>query len=126
MIILTGCSSQKGHGLVVLFFPSIDHPANPAPEVAALASTNAPIQPIAQLTPPLYIHQPYAEQKCSACHLTAQSEVLRTGGRDLCLECHKLKAIADTKGHATMGTELCWTCHEPHRSEQKGLLKAAL
>lgn len=121
---LTGCGSQTRHRLLHVFFTGVDQPAASS-SAAAAQSTNAPLQAAIQVAgPTLFVHQPYAEQKCSACHLGAQSQELRPGGGEICLECHtKLKTPAKYV-HAPFGDGSCGTCHTPHQSEEPHLLSA--
>ncbi|HIJ77678.1 MAG: hypothetical protein OEY01_00015 [Desulfobulbaceae bacterium] len=72
-------------------------------------------------------HKPYADGNCGACHLSHNSsreQLLKSSGDQLCLQCHKdPEVLAGHKGFPRK-VRLCSTCHNPHGSEKKGLMRA--
>lgn len=71
-------------------------------------------------------HTPFLEEQCDRCHTDhsgAEKGLLKAAEPALCLECHKdVEMKGDVTGHATNG-ESCTTCHNPHRSEVRHLLR---
>ncbi|MFQ5899970.1 MAG: cytochrome c3 family protein [Thermodesulfobacteriota bacterium] len=72
------------------------------------------------------LHKPFADNNCSACHLTDSIEVLKDG-ISLCMKCHEdtREGFYKTYSHLTAGkkTNACNNCHNPHASDRKGLLR---
>lgn len=80
------------------------------------------------------VHQPVAEEKCTACHRLA--EEFRAGshgsasfqtplkGSELCLSCHRdlEHTLSSTPLHAPLGDSSCLVCHDPHGTPQASLL----
>ena len=123
VLALTGCNSQARHRVLCVFFTGVDQPTAPPPVRPAAPGTNAVLGTAAQTNQPaVYLHQPYAEQKCAACHLGEQSQELRAGGGDLCLECHP-KLVGQAKYvHAPVKDGQCQHCHAAHQSTEPYLL----
>lgn len=84
-----------------------------------------------------FVHNPVREGMCTTCHQAADDPQKKTRhpgnlvitlvqqGAGLCAMCHEPK---DTKKvvHAPIKGGDCTTCHDPHRSANKGMLKEAL
>lgn len=72
-----------------------------------------------------YIHRPIAAGSCDACH-DAEAGIhefpLKRGGSDTCTFCH---TVAGTLQHQHAALDQgCTSCHQPHSSSTKYLLKA--
>lgn len=79
------------------------------------------------------VHRPVAARMCNQCHEEATSPTpLKTkrGGYELCRGCHNDMvngAFSKNRLHwPLLDKQGCLTCHNPHASAQKGLLKAPL
>ncbi|MCX6895041.1 MAG: hypothetical protein NTZ16_05980 [Verrucomicrobia bacterium] len=127
---LTSCTTEVRHRVLCVFFEGVDETnAVPAMFTENISPTNAGGQTVAtsssrlSAAPVIHYHKPYDERKCTACHVSRQSQQLRAEGGDLCLECHK-KLIGDAKYvHPPVDDGKCLLCHSPHESVQLFLLK---
>jgi predicted CXXCH cytochrome family protein len=122
-LLAAGCSTESKQRLLRVFFTGTEETnAPPASELVGVV-TNAAARPAAAPEEPVvYMHQPYLERKCDACHLTGQSEELRATGSALCLECHQ-KLIANAAFiHTPIGEGKCDPCHDAHQSTERYLL----
>lgn len=75
-----------------------------------------------------YSHTPYAKGECTACHKPHQSELLQlllAEGDALCHTCHK-GSLVDFHKNFPAKPAACLTCHNPHGSNRKGLIKEFL
>lgn len=119
----TGCRAPARQTLLHVFFTGVDSTQVaevPRPKVATIpqltpARTAAP-------APLLFVHQPYEERKCDACHLSRQSEQLKREEPALCLECHPQLGGEAKFVHAPFGEGRCSLCHDAHQAEEKKLL----
>jgi predicted CXXCH cytochrome family protein len=69
-----------------------------------------------------YIHGPVAVNGCLACHRYHKSEhpkVLLEDAQTLCFHCHQTEELTTDKHHATMETERCVDCHDPHGGDDR-------
>lgn len=82
------------------------------------------------------VHPPVKDGLCTACHLATTETDKKTihpgnlsitliqQGADLCYQCHAPKNTKKTV-HAPVMAGDCITCHDPHQSPNKGMLKQA-
>ncbi len=72
------------------------------------------------------LHKPFEEKKCSACHIRGAKDVPESIV-STCASCHKetLAGFNKIYSHLTSGagTKSCSSCHAPHASDGKKLLK---
>lgn len=72
------------------------------------------------------LHKPFAENKCASCHPAGSTGIVKSG-INLCLGCHKASMTGFNKisSHLIPGRadSLCDSCHNPHASDEKHLLK---
>jgi len=108
-------------------------PAQPVPAAPA-ARTCITGQCHATMGKNTSVHKPVQEGICTGCHEVAEDPLKATKhpdhlvitlvrkGADLCARCHEPK---NRKGvvHAPLKNGECATCHDPHQSAHKGLLK---
>ena len=124
VVLVAGCSTETKQHLLRVFFTGVDETnASPVVVAADKLGTNAPAGPVTTLvTVVVYMHKPYLERKCDACHLAGQSEELRATGSALCLECHA-KLIENAQFvHAPIRDGRCDLCHEAHKATERFLL----
>lgn len=70
---------------------------------------------------PISIHKLYEDKKCEQCHDKAKSYEWKS---DFCLTCHDKKSYELSKKYKHKpAVENCTSCHDPHKSEFKYLLK---
>jgi predicted CXXCH cytochrome family protein len=123
VLLAAGCSPQTKEHLLRVFFTGAGTTNRPPVTASAAVSTNAAVQPSIPTTPQVVSsHKAFTERNCTACHLTAMSQELRSSGSDLCLECHD-KLIGNAKYvHAPVNDGRCDLCHQPHESTERFLL----
>lgn len=80
------------------------------------------------------VHNPVKEGMCSTCHQAVQEQGAKTKhpgnltislvmqGADLCYMCHEQKNTKKTVHAPIMGGD-CTSCHDPHQSRNKAMLK---
>ena len=122
-LLVTGCSTETTQRLLHVFFTGVDGTNAPPAATMTSPATNAVNRTATALAEPVvYLHQPYLERKCDACHLTGDSQALRVTGGALCLECHAKVAVPAKYIHAPVGEGRCDLCHEAHKSTERALL----
>ena len=79
----------------------------------------------AKFTTASQIHRPIAEKACNSCHeddIGGHKYPLKRGKTETCTFCHSVAGTA-THQHAPL-KDGCSSCHDPHVSQTKFLLKA--
>src|SRR5512133_1403178 len=97
-IVLVGCSSHTNQKLLRVFFTGVDR-TNEAPVARSSAvDTNTPAQLAAAAAAaiPRFLHEPFSQRNCTACHVSDMSQELRANTAELCLGCHE-KLIGNAK-----------------------------
>lgn len=123
-LFLTACSIQNHYSTLSFFFDGVTnhehiHQAPVDPSVITTDTTTT----LAKFTEPkLYLHLPYLEKKCAACHNQGRMGSLMESEPGLCYQCHTDLEIrySFTHGPATGG--FCSECHNPHKSTEEKLL----
>jgi predicted CXXCH cytochrome family protein len=72
-----------------------------------------------------YLHLPFVQGRCEACHVTRGAKATVARGADLCFKCHEpLRQKLERKYvHAPVrGERECLTCHGPHGGQAPNLL----
>jgi predicted CXXCH cytochrome family protein len=116
LVVVIGCgSAQQRYKVLSTFFDGVPDPS---------ASSN-PLHKVTASGARIYIHQPYAEQKCNSCHLNTSDIFARAKVRsNVCMECHAQVQTEHKIMHGPVGANMCITCHAPHQSSNQFLLKA--
>ena len=117
-----GCSSAARHDVLCFFFTGVDRP-NSLPVSTVVHATTNEATALSVSAPVEYIHKPYLERDCAACHVSAESQELRAQGEALCFECHKTLIGNAKYVHAPVAAGQCELCHEPHKSPERFLLR---
>jgi predicted CXXCH cytochrome family protein len=113
-----GCTTRKRYQVLSFFFDGVPDPD--APRGAASAARRN-----TRTNHPVFVHKPFSEEKCSACHLNSQDIFTRAKIRpDACLDCHPNVPREHASVHGPVVNNLCLWCHSPHSSPQEHLLKA--
>jgi len=73
------------------------------------------------------IVHPAVQMGCSSCHLSPHEEeapslALSQDVPDLCFGCHDAAAFEGVSQHPPVTAGMCYNCHEPHSTDQDGLL----
>ncbi len=84
-----------------------------------------------------FVHNPVKEEMCTMCHQAVQDPdkkskhpgnltvTLTQQGAELCYNCHEPKNTKKVVHAPIMGGD-CTSCHDPHQSPNKGMLKEAM
>ncbi len=115
-----GCSPQRRYEVLSFFFDGVP---NPQSGNVALGAGGRPIS---------YLHKPYSEGKCAACHTDGDAEMSITRAIDIksisskvCLKCHEKTPNQYPFMHGPVAVGECMLCHAPHESPNPHLLLAA-
>lgn len=120
-----GCSQTARNRLKHFFF---EVPAEQPPPAASDEPTAKATSPPELVLPPSRFqshHPPYVQRACRSCHDTEARMQVRDNYLDACKGCHQ-RYFSEEVGHAPVSEGECTTCHLPHRSEQKALLRMEL
>ena len=117
--IVIGCSSPKQRYKVLsLFFDGV-----PDPDATANAQGTRRVSASGK---PIYIHKPYADQKCDSCHLNTSDILARARVRpNVCMDCHAGVQGEHKVMHGPVAANLCTYCHAPHQTSEPFLLKTS-
>ncbi|MBL8747076.1 MAG: hypothetical protein JNK58_12070 [Phycisphaerae bacterium] len=112
-VLWCGCTvTSENYSTLSFFFDGVKDPNAPGPDGIVGDSTVA----VAVL-----VHQPYAEDKCEACHKTSYRPSRNDGSP--CLACHDSIASEHRWVHGAVAGGACLWCHAPHESARKWLLR---
>jgi predicted CXXCH cytochrome family protein len=112
--VAVGCTPQKRYRVLSFFFDGVPNPDAPRGATARRSASGRPI----------FVHKPFAEQKCDACHLNSQDIFARAKMRPgACMDCHADVRDQYAVMHGPVAAEACTMCHAPHQSSQAHLLK---
>lgn len=126
MILLCRCSPRAGKSLLTFFFDGV--PETDTTLLAELALTHADSTgPEAELDRPeihsVWVHYPYAEKECAACHDEQSLGRMTEPEPGLCYICHEDLSGNYVYLHGPVAGGYCSSCHNPHRSENESLLR---
>jgi len=128
MILLSQCSPRAGKSLLHFFFdgvPDADTAQLAGADTELLLADSAafPEEPQVQADARALVHYPYGEQDCSSCHDELSLGSMVEPQPDLCYICHEDLSGTYNYLHGPVAGGYCTACHDPHRSENKYLLK---
>jgi predicted CXXCH cytochrome family protein len=110
-----GCTPEKRYKTLSFFFDGVPSPDAGKGEFNARRGTKEK---------PVYVHRPYAEQKCNACHLNTDDIFARAKVRpNVCMECHAPVKTEHKVMHGPVVNDACTMCHIPHQSGVEHLLR---
>ena len=122
------CSGPAGYRVLSFFFDGVPRPGESAARRSAFglgstAQTPDESEVGASRRKPVFVHAPYREKRCRACHDLDSGLLTKTAGEGLCQTCH-----ADVPGpvvyvHGPIAVNECLACHNPHKSEYPRLLR---
>ena len=69
----------------------------------------------------VWVHKPFAEEKCDACHKTRYRPSKNDGS--ICLACHEKIPTEHERMHGPVTVGACIWCHTPHESRYPHLLR---
>jgi predicted CXXCH cytochrome family protein len=115
-VILIGCNSQKRYDTLSFFFDGVPNPNS--------STTKPGGQQANSNGRPIYVHQPFAQQKCDSCHQNAEDIFGKAKVKpNVCLDCHAAVITKHRYMHGPVVNNVCITCHTPHQSQVQHLLR---
>lgn len=112
-----GCSIQKHYQLLSFFFDGV-----PDPRIIAAGADSVRIAK--ETGGVYYIHEPYAQQRCTDCHTDAATgQILPQVEHTVCMKCHSGVQSQYTFTHGPVAANACVWCHAPHESTVKPLMR---
>lgn len=110
-----GCSTpQQRYKVLSFFFDGVPDPDAPK----AVRRSSAPG------ARPVFIHKPYEEKKCDACHLNTDDIFARAKVKaDMCYTCHPKVLDQYEKIHGPVAAGQCMMCHAAHASGEPHLVR---
>jgi len=82
-----------------------------------------------------FVHAPVDGDDCLSCHQQVNQQHPSPAGQDfapaaegslLCFQCHEQEGFNSRHKHGPSASGACTVCHDPHSSDQQGLLKMPL
>ena len=125
IIILSACTVQNHYPALSFFFDGVPDPQQTdgvVEGINAITNTDSVNLLENKSKPELYVHQPYLEKECGACHNKGQMGSLTGTEPGLCYQCHPDFAEKFRIEHGPAAAGHCTGCHNPHRSYEESLL----
>jgi predicted CXXCH cytochrome family protein len=120
---LAACTESTKYRVLSVFFDGVPKPGQKPPEGAGPGgpgSTEAGPAPAPR--PVTYVHPPFREDRCGACHDPTDGQLLRTPQQGLCQGCHSDVPGSAPFVHGPVAVGDCLFCHNPHASAYPNIL----
>jgi len=122
---LAACSTQKQYKTLSFFFDGVPHPGNEnkasyTDSLYTVDSLSYSSLNLAQTS--FFIHDPYREKHCNACHNRGQMGSFNNSLEDICYQCHPTLLAPQKSEHGPVAAGYCTKCHNPHKSFNENLL----
>lgn len=111
----TGCSVEKHYELLSFFFDGVPDPDAPEPGSGGIFARAASEE--------WFIHQPFGEGTCIACHVEFTDLTRLRGDSTVCLQCHAGTPNQHVRMHGPVAAGGCLWCHDPHQSTHPAILR---
>ena len=127
MFLLCCCSPYAGRSLLNFFFDGV--PESDSTSLVAVQgivqadSTGQTGEELVQEEQSVWIHYPYAERECAACHDEQSLGSMTEPEPGLCYICHVDLSEDYAYLHGPVAGGYCSSCHNPHSSENEKLLR---
>lgn len=113
LLLLLGCGTpQQRYKVLSFFFDGVPDPNAPKGTVASASGGK-----------PSYLHNPFANGKCNACHQSEDPFSPPHVTAATCLACHTQVPGEYPLLHGPVASGQCQFCHTPHQSTEPHLLK---
>jgi predicted CXXCH cytochrome family protein len=129
-----GCgSAEERYRVLSFFFDGVPVPPSLLKDMPELADRGRDPFDDSQTTKtdeekpkPVFYHEPYINRSCFGCHDSKQGFKVAKEGAASCQSCHEshFDLRAGDWGHGPAIIGQCRLCHQPHKSENPGLLTA--
>jgi predicted CXXCH cytochrome family protein len=128
VLLMNQCSPYAGKSILHLFFdgvPEADSAAIVPPEtMGAEADSSGFRETLAATSETLhYLHYPYEERDCGACHDQQSLGNLVEPQPGLCYTCHEDLSARYNYLHGPVAGGYCTACHDPHSSVNNHFLR---
>jgi len=122
------CSPRAGKRVLTFLFdgvPAADSSAAHVrdPGVIPVDSAGQQAVEIIPVQPEQFVHYPYQEKECAACHQAQSPGMLVEPQPGLCYTCHEDLGDRYHTLHGPVAGGYCTSCHDPHRSDGEKLLR---
>src|SRR5581483_12228618 len=125
LLSLSGCTvTQKNYSALSFFFDGVPDPNAPKLPAGSNDEGNETVAGNGGRLNRVFIHKPYDEGRCDACHGAAKEFTDFTKmGSDVCLKCRQKELNKFPVMHGPVAAAECLLCHAPHESTYPKLLK---
>ena len=129
LLLSLACSVNTRHRVLSFFFdgvpsPGADEAAGERPETVGSPQPQT-TQLLPARLPRTFVHQPYRDGRCAACHDMNTGGMVRPLDEGLCLICHAEVVQSARFLHGPVAVNDCTTCHHYHFANHKALLLEA-
>ncbi|NOX90396.1 MAG: hypothetical protein GXO77_15405 [Calditrichaeota bacterium] len=131
VVSLINCTPQVRYRILSVFFDGVPNPEQTKKKSNQLSLDSLQTNKANRLTlqkknePEAVLHPPFADRDCAVCHNMGIGSSLSERQPELCFECHDDFRSEYTQLHGPVALGKCTTCHHPHLSKNKYLLKRA-
>ena len=125
--LLCQCSPKAGKSLLTFFFDGVPESDTLAADLSQGQARPDPTlqegEVLALDVPELWLHYPYAERECAACHDEQSLGDMTETQPGLCYMCHEDFSARFTYLHGPVAGGYCTSCHDPHSAKNEKLLR---
>lgn len=120
---LTACTEGTKYRVLSFFFDGVPKPGQAPPKGAGPTEPGeAPAGPEAAARPATYVHPPFREDRCGACHSPTDGQLYRSPQEGLCGSCHTDLPGSAPFVHGPVAVRDCLFCHHYHSSAYPKIL----
>ena len=128
IILLSQCSPYAGKSVLSFFFDGVPEANSTLAGVANSGGEPGDSiafveEVMASAGPEHFMHYPYEEKECAACHNEQSLGSMVEPEPGLCYTCHEDLSDRYNYLHGPVAGGYCTSCHDPHISENEHLLR---
>lgn len=126
LFFMVSCAAEKRYNVLRVFFDGVPKPGDKKQETtgSGIQAQQQKKQERVSVVRIKSSHPDYNTRGCDNCHDRSATNFLRTKKKDLCFKCHKEENFNGKYVHGPVAVKACLTCHLPHESVNKKLLRA--
>lgn len=125
VLLLSQCA-PSGKSLLTFLFDGVPEPDSTLAESQSINpkdSIDSGIENSAHAVSMQFVHYPYQEKECAACHDPLSLGTMVEPQPGLCYVCHEDFSTRFITLHGPVAGGYCTACHDPHMSEKEKLLR---